>query len=79
MAHSYCEHFVSAGYFVNRSIDLIKFCICIDLNQIWVGMFTYQILHINNRVTILAYHYNFVSAQHLENELMELNQILHMH
>ena len=38
-----------------------------------------QILHIYNRVMALDLCQNFVSSQHLENELMEFDQVLHLH
>ena len=38
-----------------------------------------QIYNIVIMVLAIDYHQNFVSAQYLENELMELDQILHMH
>ena len=37
-----------------------------------------QFLQIYNRVMALDYHQNFVSTQYLENELIELDQTLHM-
>ena len=38
-----------------------------------------QFSQINNRIMALDYSQNFVPAQYLENDLMELDQILHMH
>ena len=38
-----------------------------------------QFLQIFNRVIALVYCQNCVSAQYLLNELMEFDQILHMH
>ena len=58
--------------------NLIKILICIELNQIMVGIVFCKFLHIFNIVMALDYRQNFVPAEYLENELRELDHILHM-
>ena len=48
--------------------------ICID-----IGIVTCQFSRINNRLMALDLGQNFVSAQYLENQLIEFDQILRMH
>ena len=54
--------------------NLTKFCICIDIENMYVGIVTHQFSQINNRVMALDWCWNFDSAQ-----LIEFDQILHMH
>ena len=41
----------------------MKFCICIDFEQIQIGIKMRQFLQIYNTVMALGYCHNFVSAQ----------------
>ena len=52
--------------------NLIKFLICIDLNQILISQ-------LYNTVMAIGYCHIFISTQYLGNRLMELDQVLHMH
>ena len=65
-----CHNFVSER---TNGPNLIKFCICIDLNQILVGVVTRQFSQVKKRVMALDYRQNFVSAEYLLNASMELN------
>ena len=55
-----------------------KIGICIDIDEILVGFVTHKFAQIYNRVVPLDLRQNFVSAQYLKNEWMELNKILHI-
>ena len=57
---------------------LTKFYIWIYINKIRLGIVTFHILHICTRVMALDLCQNFVSAQYLENQLIEFHQILYM-
>ena len=59
--------------------NLTKFCIYIDIINIYISIVTHQFSKINNSVMVLDWCQNFVSAQYLDNKLMEFDQILHMH
>ena len=48
--------------------NLTKFCICIDIDKIGVGIGMCQIAQISNRLMALDHCQNFVSAQYLKNE-----------
>ena len=73
------EHLV--GFVIRRLIyrtnwyNLTKFWICIDIDKIYVGIaIKHQFSFIYNRVMALEWCQNFVSAQYLENELMEFDE-----
>ena len=57
------------------SLDLL--CIYIDIDNIYVKIVTHQFLSNSNRINCPCQ--NSVSSQYLENELMEFDQLLHMH
>ena len=59
--------------------NLIKICMCIDLNQISVTIITRKFSQIYNTVMALGYCQLFGSAQYLGNRLMEFNHVLLMH
>ena len=59
--------------------NLAKFCIFIYNGETLFGSITHQFSQINNRVIALDWCLIFVSAQYLENQLMEDDKILHMH
>ena len=44
MALGYCQNFVSAQYLVNKLIEFDLVCICVDVDQIYVGIVTRQFL-----------------------------------
>ena len=52
--------------------NLTKFIMCIDIDEILVGIIMRKIAQINNRVTALDLSQNFVFAQYLKNVWMEL-------
>ena len=52
--------------------NLTKFDMCIDIDKILGGIVVRKIAHIFNRVMALDLSQNFVSAQYLEKEWMEL-------
>ena len=58
---------------------LTKYCICIDIDNIWLGIVKQAFSSIHYRVMALEWCQNFVSPQYLENEGMDCEQILHMH
>ena len=59
-------------------MEFDQICVYIDIDKIWVWIVKRQFSQIHNRVMPLYSYQNFVSAQYLENELMEFDQILHM-
>ena len=59
--------------------SLTRFCICIDIDKLQVGIVRCQFSQINYRVMALDWCQNFISAQYLENKLMEFDQNWHMH
>ena len=77
------EHLV--GFVMRRLIyrtnwyNLTKFWICIDIDKIYIGIAKHQFSLIYNRVMALEWCQDFLSAQYLENELMEFDQVLHVH
>ena len=52
---------------------------CIDVDKIEIGIVTQRLSQLYNTVIALGYCQNFVSAQYLVQELMEFNQVMHMH
>ena len=69
IVQGYCQNLVSAQYLVNvYALTLTR-----------LGLLHISFCKLYNRVMVLDYQQNFVSSQHLENEMMELDQILHMH
>ena len=52
--------------------NLTKFCICIDIDKIHVGIVMHQFVEINNRVVSFESRQNFDSAQYLK-RINELN------
>ena len=62
----------------NRHI-FTKFYICINIDKIKLRIVTRHFLEIGTRVMALYLHQNFVSAEYLENHLVEFHQILYMH
>ena len=59
--------------------NLSKFCMCIDIDMILLGIVTCHSPQICTRVMALDLLQNFVSAQYFENKLTEFHQILYMH
>ena len=59
--------------------NFIKFCICIYIDKIYIGIFTHYFSNICTRVMALDLGQNFVSVQYLENKWTEFYQILYMH
>ena len=57
--------------------NLTKFIMCIDIDEILVGIIIGKIAQIYDRVTALDLSQNFAFAQYLKNVRMELNKILH--
>ena len=62
---------------------MIKFCQCLTelyaQNTIMAGYYSLMfLLEIYNRVMAFGYNSKFVSAQSLENKLVEIYQILHI-
>ena len=76
MALDACQNFVSAQCLKNEW-NMTKFCICIDIDKIQVGIVMRQILQIYNRVMALESSQNFVTVQYLKNEWKDFNKILH--
>ena len=56
-----------------------KFYLIIETDWIYIGIAMFQFLKIYNMVMSLGCCQNVVSAQYLVNELIEFDQILHMH
>ena len=79
LCQNFIQNFVSTQYLENKMIEFHQFLICIDIDQIFVGIVTSHFLHICTRVMALDLRQNFDSAQYLENKLTEFHQILYMH
>ena len=56
----------------------IKLCICIDIKNVYIRIATCRFPQTYNRVMALDCCQNFVSAQYLENKVLDFDQILHM-
>ena len=54
------------------SQNLTKFCIHINIDKILLRIVTSDFLQNFDRVTALDLHQNFISAQYLENKLIDL-------
>ena len=76
MALDSYENFVSAQYLRNELMNLTKFCICIDIDNVKVGIVMHQFEQIFNRVMTLDSCPNFICAQYLKNKFMVFDQIL---
>ena len=74
-----CDSVILTSFPLNilrtNSWNLTKFSICIDVDQICVGIFIGQFLQIYNRVMALGYYLSFISTQYLLNELMEFDDL----
>ena len=53
--------------------------ICIDVDQLYIGIVNLQFSQIYNMVKTIGCCQNFVSAWYPVNKLVEFDQILHMH
>ena len=59
--------------------NFTKFYICIYIHKIQLGIVTRHFSESCTRVMALCSRQYFVSAQYLENQLVEFHQILYMH
>ena len=56
-----------------------KFCMCSDIDMIWLGIVTRHFSQICTRDMAFDLRQNFVSAQYFEDQLIEFHQIVYMH
>ena len=63
MALDSCQNFIR----LNEG-NSIKFCICIDIDKLWVGIVMHQLVQIYNRVMVFKSCYNVVTALFYKNE-----------
>ena len=54
----------------------IKFCICIDIDKMWIWMIEQYFSFIFNRVMALDWCWNIFYAQYLVDQLMNFDKIL---
>ena len=80
MIHDFCRNFVSPQYLKNEWMEFDQNLV---MHWYWqnLGLDCYATIvsQIYNRVMALNWCLKFVSAQYLENESMELDQVLYMH
>ena len=74
MALDYSQNFVSAIYLENKLITKTKSYICIDVDQLYMGIVMLHFLQIDNMVMALGYCQNFVSAQYVGNICIDVEQ-----
>ena len=54
----------------------MRFCICIDIDKMYIWMIEQYFSFIFNRVKALDRYWNFVYAQYLMDQLMDFDKIL---